>query len=311
MRDDLKARLYDATQRYETWQRLRAELPGSHERCSSQMYQFNRLEAALEQAQQEVHRLESFSISGLMDSLLGRKEAKLSAERERLSTLQAECDEAGQAVGDLDTEVRRMEEQLKALQDAETGFQTVCDEAERCILDAGGPECDPLRTVVEQFQTLMERQRRLKRGMDCGKQVLDKLNTLSRTVSQAKGKMAAKGQMGAIPGLVHDVVASAAPRSVVKQVQSGLQRFAECINEADDGGDEPDDVDLRRLGTAVVAAQAQLEGFHPITTEASDLARIKQDVSTAISHLKPKLKAADERTVELQTQRLELIQQAP
>ena len=77
-----------------------------------------------------------------MESLLGRKEQKLTEFRETAAVLQQEQEQCVETIAALDDQVKEIEQQLEQLGDAKQTYEALCDNKEKLIMEGGSCAAD-------------------------------------------------------------------------------------------------------------------------------------------------------------------------
>ncbi len=310
MSETIQARIAQARQQVEDWRQTKADLPRVTEELSQRTHHLNRVEACLVEIEEQLRALESFTLTGLFESLLGNKQGKLDRCRAELADLEKQFEEALASVEPLQEQVRLIEEQITRLGGAEEALRAVCEEKAESLMAGDGDSPRELRQLTTDLEAAKKLLRGIQKALETGRQLLKHLESLDRAVRNAKGnKRMCGGLRGAVGGLIKNAVASMGPKSAIGYVSDALQRFHRELGELP-LADHPDDTDLIRIRGELEVFQARL------STELSGIAGweqiatlpIQQDVQVAQSHLKSMLTIAESHVQGLEQQRTRIIE---
>lgn len=104
---------------------LRQTLTEAQDTLNREDYRLDAIEAQFDNIQDEISKLESLSVAGLMSSLLGTKTDKLGALREECQNLEQEHKQCDQAVLSLKQQVEQLTAELASYADVETEYKTL------------------------------------------------------------------------------------------------------------------------------------------------------------------------------------------
>jgi len=267
---------------------LRAALAPRRERLTEQIYLVRRIETCLDEIDARLRSLESFGLGSLVESLFGAKQKKIDDNRAQLAEFETQHSEASTQLEDLERGVAEIESELASLENAQSALAVAYDEKAKSVLAGDGAIADELRRIEQEWTDARTLVSRVERTAESGRQLLKHLETLDRTVRNAKSnrRMAGAG-LGVVGAIVKSAVASTGPKAVVRFVQDSLQRFTTELS-ALPLSDNPDDQDLFRIRNELEAYQARLatdlaalSGWDQIATVPA-----QQETRAALSHLK-------------------------
>jgi hypothetical protein len=301
-----------AKERLVEWQEVKASLPPARERLSEQAHRLRRVEACVDEVEQKVRALESFTLTGLIDSLLGQKQRKLDERRAELEEFEKQLKESESAFTAVEQQVQALEAQLAQLEGAEAAFGAACEQQAQVVLASGGAAAAQLHKTSEELAAAQAVFRTAQKAMETGRQLSKHLESLERAVRNAKHNKAMSGSLrGAVGSIIKESVASMGPKSAIRYVADAAQRFVCELGELP-LTDHQDDVDLARI-------RAELETFHVrLTAELSGFAAweqietlpVQQQVREALSHLKDWSNELQPTVAALEQQRHEIIERS-
>lgn len=287
---------------------LRASLPSAREKLTEQTHLVNRLEACLEGVMRKLAELESFSLGGLLASMVGGKEKKIDDFRAQVAEYETQFTSAAQQLASLEQKVSEIEDELAQLGDPAKALSDLRDEKAASILARGDARADELRRLSDEWNNARAVSAKIEKSAEAGRQLLKHLESLDRAVRNAKGnRRLSGGGAGVVGKIITNAVAGMGPKSVLRFVHDGVRRFNAEVGEIP-VTDHPDEQDLMRI-------RAELQAFgERLSVEMSGLTSwdqiatlpVEQDVRAALHHLKsmsanlkPTLDALDQQRAAL------------
>lgn len=310
MHNDPNERLARAKQQVERWKDLKASLPSAQERLNHENFRLRQVEAGLEQMQQQLQDLESFSLTGLVEGLLGRKQHRLTQCREEMTTLATQRDEAEGALLRADAELRQIEQQLTVLGDPQRELQELCEGKQRELFASDCEAAERLRVLVAQIDVAKTQRRDLHRAIQTGKHLLERLESMAGAMGRAKGKLFAAGAMGALPVAAMSVVARQGTSGLVDRAREKLAEFGKCMIGLDLSEGADLDLEIARLGAAMQSFAAEMNGSWAGTFNAdrSAVVPVMEQVVAAIGHVESKLARLEPQVAKLEAERMGLLE---
>ncbi|WP_053368547.1 hypothetical protein [Bacillus sp. FJAT-27245] len=142
------------------------------------------LKSQFESEEQDVKKLENFSISYLLSTLAGTKEDKLSKERQEMIAAQLKLVEARKIKEVLDKEIHLLLEKLQKLNSSKHEYQQLLEQKEMMIKESTSPFATKLFELIEAEGDLTTSLTELKEAIDAGRNVkgalADALESLDR-----------------------------------------------------------------------------------------------------------------------------------
>ncbi len=312
MSDEMNARIAEVKDQLLHWQQAKAELPRAREKLTEETHRLHRLEACIEELEQQIHALETFSFTSLVESLTGGKQRKLDERRAELAEFEPQLQEALTAFQEVEKQVAELEAAVTEGAGAEAAFRAACQEKERAILSRGDEQSQKLAAVVQEFEAVSTVLRAAQKAQEIGRQLGKNLESLDRAVRNAKhNKRLAGNNIGAIGRVMNQAVAGMAPKSATQPVVDGLRRFVRELGELP-LSDHHDDVDLARIRAELEVFQTRLTAELATLMNWEDIQTlpVQQQLQVAMSHLKDWIADLTAQAAAVEQQRNDLIETA-
>jgi len=313
MLDTINARLSEVRQRRDDCQAHRSRLPLLREELTREAYRLQSLEAALDEVQMRVDKLQSASLAGMMASLMGRKESQLAEHEAQLAELQHEFEACEKLVVELDEQVRGIEAHMGDAEELEAAFQAALREKEQFIVEQGGPDADRLGELIEQVSCAKGYELGLQKAVQVGRHLTERLHSMTRAVGRSKTKGIAAAAGGAlISATVNTVMQGRSAKPAVGRVIEGLEEFYEAINNVQWNSDEPRDERVLQLasGIAGFATDVKSRGAMGMVWDKGTVGPMLDAIQELIGHLKDVAAETAGQVKSLQTERQQIIEQA-
>lgn len=310
MRNDPNERLARAKQQVERWKDLKAALPSAQERLNQENFRLRHVEAGLEQLQQQLQDLESFSLTGLVEGLLGRKQQRLTHCREEMSTLATQRDEVEGALLRADAELRQIEQQLTVMGDPQRELQELCEGKQRDVLTSDCEAAQRLRAMVAEIEVAKGQRRELMRAIQTGRHLLERLESMAGAMGRARGRTFAAVSMGAIPAAAMSAVARHGAAGSVERAREKMAEFGKCMSALDLSEGTDLDIEIARLGAAMggLAQEMNADWGGRFTCDRSLAVPVMEQVVAAIGHLEAKLAGVEPQIARLEAERMGLLE---
>ncbi|WP_103105631.1 hypothetical protein [Brevibacillus reuszeri] len=210
---------------------LRQKLHGEHnskklrEQYEQEVSKLKALHKKLQSEQQDVDKLMGMSFGAFFYSLIGKKDEKLTKEKEELLQAKIKYEAAAAAVKDLAEEIQMIEEQLSRLSDAESVYAELLLQKERLIREKRPDLVMQLRDYTNQQSQLQASQKELNEAIEAGmatKRHVDKaIEKLESASSWGAWDMLGGGAMSTY--IKHGRINEA--RDAIHLAQKSLRRF--------------------------------------------------------------------------------------
>ncbi|WP_059171672.1 hypothetical protein [Bacillus sp. FJAT-27445] len=143
------------------------------------------LQSQFESEQNDVTKLERYSLAYLVSTLSGTKDAKLSKERQEMIAAQHKLAEAWKTKGDIDKEIRMLREKLQKLDVSKHEYQQLLQQKESMIKESTSPFAAKLFELIEQEGELTSSLTELKEAIDRGRNVKGALTDALESLDSA------------------------------------------------------------------------------------------------------------------------------
>lgn len=161
-----------------------AELRAQREACDARA---NELKERFLEEQADVDRLEGRSLSAFFYSVLGKKEEKLTKEKQEAYAARLKYDAVLRELAEIEAELRQCEAELDSLQGCEERYAAVMQEKIRAIKAAGGGTAEQLLTLEARAAYLDSQDRELMEAIAAGQDALATTDEILKSLNSAAG----------------------------------------------------------------------------------------------------------------------------
>jgi len=307
---ELDERLREIARLREEGDRLARRVPTVQEELGKERYQLAAVQDELARVAAEIDALSSLTPASLLAGLFGRRQARLTHERERAAILERTADESTGRIATLERSLTEIETQLEALGDPDATYAALCEEKRRLLAEQGGARADRLEALQGELDSARGERRKLEKAVQSGKHVLGRLESMTRSLGRARGKSLASHGVGALPAVALNAVIVQGAKGSVRRVQDGFERFYEELNELDIAADDAFHDEIRRLIVEVGQLSADVGGRSTFSVMLDDgAARSYADsVDILLGHLEEKGKRLGDRVVALESEQQAIIE---
>jgi hypothetical protein len=302
--EELDVQIAQAKAHMSRLEQLRASLAPARERLTAETHRVQGIENCMAEVELDIQSLESFTLQSLLDSLLWRKEGKLSHLREQLAELTPQYQSGESAVLELDAAVRQIEGEINGLGRAEEMYKNLCDEKHDRIMTAGGVTAEELEETSAQINAGKNERQALRKCLHVAKSLVERLQSKSRALGRAKGKRMHHGAVGALAAVAVNAVHRKAADPVVRRAREGLAEFARCIANLTVTPESERDGELVRIGAVLGQSTGELN------VESSAASGLLDLIHQAIGLVQSKLDEVEPSLAALEARRLQLIETA-
>ncbi|MBX2865693.1 MAG: hypothetical protein KTR27_19245 [Leptolyngbyaceae cyanobacterium MAG.088] len=170
-------------------------------------------------------RLEAFSLTTFLYSILGTKEQHLAKENQEYLTVKLKYDESVQAATTAREKVRFLQDELAKFERAEIEYQALIQEKEKYLFDVGDDQAERLLILSEELADLRCERKELQAAIQAGEATLKSLQQVSSDLQSAANwgtwDMLGGGMVATLAK--HTGIDSA--RRHTQQAQQHLRRF--------------------------------------------------------------------------------------
>ncbi len=165
--------LHRLRQRVARKQQLAAMLRELYARQRTLTEKVKELEAVKNSEQSDVDRLEGGSLAAFFYAVAGKKEERLTKEREEAYAARVKYDAAARELSGLEEEIERKERELSELQGCEERYQQALQDKLETLKRAGGADAEELLRLEERLNDLEHQKRELREAIAAGQSALD------------------------------------------------------------------------------------------------------------------------------------------
>ncbi|MFC4388694.1 hypothetical protein ACFOZ1_12915 [Gracilibacillus marinus] len=140
----------------------------------------------LQEEKIDVEKLESFHIANLFYQVLGKKEEKLSKEKEEVIRSTLRYEEAQASVKDMEEELKELTEKMKELGDPENRYKELLHSKYERIVQLDNEEGKKATQLLEQLGELQAEEKEINEAIDAGYKVNACLQSASASLDKAK-----------------------------------------------------------------------------------------------------------------------------
>jgi hypothetical protein len=155
--------------------------------AEQQEVKLNMLKSIRNKEQRDVERMESFSVSAILYSLIGRKLEKIDKEKREAITAELRYQEACRTAEDMKRELAELQNQLASVQNADRDYEEWMQEKERLIHDSQSPLGKELYALMDQEADLHANLKEYGEAFTAGAQARDALERALKSLGSAEG----------------------------------------------------------------------------------------------------------------------------
>ena len=214
-------------------ERLERELRQAESSLEVERQGLKALSEQFRREDEQVRRLEGVSLVGLIYTVLGSKETRLSDERQELLAAKLKYDNARRRVAALERDVAGLRDRIARLSER---YEALLSEKEQALLAQAGPAAQRLNAMTKELAEARSQEREIVEAIQAGDMAFSGLNRAAQALDGATG-------WGTWDILGGGMLASMAKHSrldeaqaAVQEVQPLLQRFERELNDV--GGAE-------------------------------------------------------------------------
>ncbi len=292
---------------------LRADLPRLREKLGDELFKFDKLEARVNELDEQVQSLEAFSFTSLASAIKGDKKEKLSALKEELLPLTEKYRSDLDVLEQLNDQVQSIEHEVEGFRQLEKGYQQACDAVAEEVLSTGGESAQQLAEIEDQYQQVKAEHRALTKAVEAAEQTENHLDSMTRSLGKARTKMTTYASpLGAIGQVAHQAYSHSKTKGPIRLVRQGVERLKRYIDELPLDEDIEINRDLRALSITLAETAAKLSENLPAGyfCDMGVTLPIKQDVRLALSHCERLKKELNPKLEALEQQRRTIIESA-
>ena len=226
------------------------------------------LEARMIQERRDVDRLEGRSLSAFVYYAIGRKEAKLDAERREFYAARVKYDAAARELESIRQDIEATEEDLRDLRNCEAQYAQALERKRSAIEAAGLPESGSILVRGRELNQLRCQAQELEEAVEAGTQALQTLHAVSENLRDAEDWSTIDlWGAGKFADMAKQETLDEVQRSI-EQLQIHLQKFNKELSDVAIRADRQSNID------AMLHFAESF--FENIFTDSDILGRVKQ-----------------------------------
>ncbi|RIW35326.1 hypothetical protein D3H55_07980 [Bacillus salacetis] len=202
-----------------------------------------RFKEHLEKENEDVDKLEGWSVTGLLLTMAGKKEERLELEKEEAVKAKLQYDEWKWTVEELQQEERELSTKIMDLGRPDKRYEMLLEAKEKMIHDSSSNLSELLYNLAEQSSELKAQLKEVKEAEDAAARAGEKLET-------ASGFLRSAGNWGMLDLAGGGMISTAAKRSKMDEAQRalhGAQRYLKTLER------ELQDLNMEASGTLEVS----------------------------------------------------------
>lgn len=183
------------------------------------------LEQNFQAEQEDVERLEGRSLSAFFYHVIGKKEEKLTQEKQEAYAARVKYDAVARELTGIEEDLRRCESELDGLQDCECRYADLLQDKTRAVKAAGGGTAEQILKLETRAAYLESQERELEEACAAGREALATTDQIAASLDSAEG-WGTWDLFGG--GLLSDMAKHSHlddAQASVEQLQSQLRRF--------------------------------------------------------------------------------------
>ncbi len=305
---DTAVEFKEALQELTRQQEARRSLPSLQEKKGQLEWKLRSVESCLEKINREIRRLEK----SLIASLFGGKEQKIETKRQEAEEMQQQFDECGSELRAVEEELASVDGQLTDPHELEQEITCLYEEKARQIMDAGDETAAQLGDLDQARNGAKIHRQEVNKAERIGKNLLERLFSMTKSVGRARTKGVNSGAVGAIAATaINAVMQNQTAKPAVNLVQTGLGEFMDSLRKLQIPAEEKRGHVLEKLQQdfATSATEMAACGVSGMVWDSSGASQLVDSVQEAIALLKELSKEAEREASDWEEQWRSLIEQ--
>lgn len=215
-------------------QKLKSSKRSIETELSEKKTQQEKLEKELKKERKDFEKLEKLSLSSMFYSLIGRKEERLSKEKEEYFMAKLKYDENITQIEDLERRVEIIVSRLRAYKGIDQRYEELLKQKEEMLISQGGELGNKLKNEFLKIDEFKIDIKEINEAIDAGQSVLESLNGVKEKLESAKG-WGTWDMLGG--GLISDMAKHSAinqANEIAKIVQYDLKSFKKELSDVNE-----------------------------------------------------------------------------
>lgn len=187
MYTEINQEIYELKEKLFYKKKLKSLVSKLNEELENKRAESRKLQLQLESEKLDVEKLEGKSFSGVVLSILGKKEERLDKERQEYLTAKLKYDECMSIINDLSAELTNAKSQLRTYQDSDEEYNQKIEEKKKMIINEGGHKGKELRGYLDRINEIKLEMKELREAISAGQRTSDALGRVKDSLEDAKG----------------------------------------------------------------------------------------------------------------------------
>jgi chromosome segregation ATPase len=145
------------------------------------------LKRQLSKEEEDVARLEGFSLASIFYTVIGQKLEKIDKEQQEVIAAKLKYEEAVQTIEDIKKEIQQYKEKLKDVANAKAQYDELVSRKEQMIYDQNSFWSEELFALTEREAEAFSQIKEYDEAISAGEAAVDKLNEALASLDSAKG----------------------------------------------------------------------------------------------------------------------------
>ena len=230
---ELNTQLQEAKERLRQKRKYEEHLQRVTKFFQEEVEKKERLQLQLSKEKEDVAKLESFSLTNIFYTIIGRKLEKLDKEQQEVLAAKLKYQEALETIEDVRKEIEEYKDKLLNVRDAEQDYDWLMEEKERLIHDTDSLWSEELFKIAEKeadaTSQLKEYQEAIRAGEEAKRALAKALQSLDSAKGWSTFDMLGGGMI--TTAIKHSRLDDA--RETIHQAQNSLRHFQEELLDID------------------------------------------------------------------------------
>lgn len=187
MYTEINQEIYELREKLFYKKKLESLIGKLNKELDSKREESRNLKAALESEKLDVEKLEGKSFSGVVLSIIGKKEERLDKERQEYLTAKLKYDECMSIINDLSAELTNAKNELRNYQGSDEEYNQRIEEKKRMLVNEGGEKGNQLRGCLDRINEIKLEMKELREAISAGERASEALGRVKDSLEDAKG----------------------------------------------------------------------------------------------------------------------------
>jgi len=265
------------------------------------------MEEILAELEERIQKLQSPSFLSTFTSMFSSKTENLLESQQEFEQLQSEQAEVEKALLALEATLHEVETELSQLSQADSDFTALLDEKLRLMLDAGGETAEQIRTIAADLEASKSERQKLRKVLDLGRILIERLHSMSRSVGRARMKQVHGHGVGALANTILNQVHMQGATGSVQRASQGAGELSRAIEALPVQRGNERDAELQRLGTVIAQTEAMIGGGASLFGGSEAVVQAMEQIHNAMGLAESRLDEVESAIVESETAKRQLV----